>query len=182
MGTSGGGANDIFSDEKMENMPASESSRQDLFEDAMWTRKEALLTKFDGIKQEMITMDERQESMYSMIKDIHSQYGFQPLGQWSFFLLCFLCTVLVPLLLEIILLFDISYFKCSWNPFSNVLGSYHLIHYMFASSACFYFFCVVYSYDKKVRKLLRIHWKSTKRMRANLGRGLIWNVFFGDYT
>lgn len=59
-------------------MPAFEPSSRDLFEDEIQIRMEALSTRMDGIQQNMMTMDEWEEAMYSMLKDIDSQYDFQP--------------------------------------------------------------------------------------------------------
>lgn len=60
--TNGRVVDDILGDEDMENMFSSKSCHQDLFENEMRMRVEALSKKVDGMKKRMITIDEQQEA------------------------------------------------------------------------------------------------------------------------
>lgn len=61
----------------MENMHASEPSHQDLFEEEIRTIMEALSTQVKGLHQNVTIMDEHQEAMYSMVRDMHPQFRHQ---------------------------------------------------------------------------------------------------------
>lgn len=58
----------------MENILASKPSHKNLFENEMRMKIETLEQKMDDMKQRMISMDERQGAMFSMIRDIHSRF------------------------------------------------------------------------------------------------------------